>query len=236
MEERSVQYGTTTLRYQLVRTERRTLGFVVHPDTRVEMRAPCHAQPEDVDALVLRKARWIVRQQEFFRSFLPATPPREYVSGETHRYLGKQYRLKIHATTALECVKLSGGRIHVHTHHPKDAHYVAGLLAGWYREKATARFEHAVEQAMPLFTKHRLQRPSVIIRRMSNRWGSKTPKGRIMLNPELIKAPGRCIDYVVIHELCHLVHPDHSTKYYALLERVMPDWKRWKKRLEEVMN
>ena len=235
MEERSVQYGNTTLWYRLVRSDRRTLGFVIHPDTRVELRAPWGADVKKVDELVLRRAAWIQRQQDYFKTFLPVTPPRDYVSGETHLYLGKQYRLKIHATTALESVKLSGGRIHVHAHHPKEARYVAGLLAGWYREKATARFEHAVEQAMPLFTKHRLQRPSVIIRRMSNRWGSKTPKGRIMLNPELIKAPGRCIDYVVVHELCHLVHPDHSAKYYALLERVMPDWKRWKARLEEVM-
>lgn len=235
MEERSVQYGNTTLWYRLVRSDRRTLGFVIHPDTRVELRAPWGADVKQVDELVLRRAAWIQRQQDYFKTFLPVTPPRDYVSGETHLYLGKQYRLKIHATTALECVKLSGGRIHVHAHHPKDPRYVSGLLAGWYRVKATVRFEQALDQALPLFSKYRLQRPSIIIRRMANRWGSKTPKGRIMLNPELIKAPGRCIDYVVVHELCHLVHPDHSAKYYALLERVMPDWKRWKARLEEVM-
>lgn len=235
MEERSVQYGNTTLWYRLVRSDRRTLGFVIHPDTRVELRAPWGADVKKVDELVLRRAAWIQRQQDYFKTFLPVTPPRDYVSGETHLYLGKQYRLKIHATTALECVKLSGGRIHVHAHHPKEARYVAGLLAGWYREKATLRFEQALDHALPLFSKYRLQRPSIIIRRMTNRWGSKTPKGRIMLNPELIKAPPRCIDYVMIHELCHMVHPDHSPKYYALLERVMPDRKRWKARLEEVM-
>ncbi len=232
MEERSVQYGRTTVRYTLVRTPRRTLGFVVHPDTRVEMRAPHHAEAEKVDQFVLRRASWIVRQQDYFRSFLPVTPPREYVSGETHHYLGKQYRLKVHATAGVEAVKLSGGRIHVHTHHPQDRDHVAGLLAGWYRPKAIARFEQGVDEAMGALKKYKIARPEVIVRRMSMRWGSCTPKGRIMLNPELIKAPGRCIDYVVIHELCHLVHPDHSAKYYALLDRAMPDWRRWKDKLE----
>lgn len=232
MEERSVQYGNTTLWYQYVRTERRTLGFVIHPDTRVEVRVPYHAMPAEVDKMVLRKASWIVRQQDFFRAYLPVVPQREYVSGETHYYLGKQYRLKIHHTLSVEEVKLTGGRIHIHTHHPQDARYVAGLLAGWYRPKAVARFEQAVDLAMSLLHKHKIQRPPVLVQRMHKRWGSCTPRGRILLNPELIKTPGRCIDYVVIHELCHLVHPNHSAKYYALLDRAMPDWKRWKQKLE----
>lgn len=235
MEERSVQYGNTTIRYTLVRTDRRTLGFKVHPDTSVELRAPLIADVKDVDKLVLRRAAWIRRQQDHFRSFLPVTPPREYVSGETHRYLGKQYRLKVHATQKAEEVKLSGGRLHVHAHHAKDRDHIAGLLAGWYQPKAVARFEKAIDDAMPLFKKYKIDRPDMIVRRMSNRWGSFTPKRRIMLNPELIKAPGRCIEYVVIHELCHLVHPDHSAKFHALLERVMPDRKKWKAKLEEVM-
>ncbi|MCB9185030.1 MAG: M48 family metallopeptidase [Flavobacteriales bacterium] len=216
-----------------MRTSRRTLGFVVHTDARVEMRAPIQATAEEVDRFVLRRAAWIVRQQDYFRSFLPLTPPREYVSGETHRYLGKQYRLKVHATVGREVVKLSDGRIHVHARHPRDAAHIAGLLAGWYRPRAIARFEQGMDIAMQLLKKHKLARPEIIVRRMSLRWGSCTPQGRIMLNPELIKAPGRCIDYVVIHELCHLVHPDHSTAYYNLLDRVMPDWKRWKERLEQ---
>ncbi|MBK9764930.1 MAG: M48 family metallopeptidase [Flavobacteriales bacterium] len=232
MEERSVQYGRTTLWYTLVPTRRETLGFMVRPNGQVEMRAPYHATPEEVDAMVLKRAAWIVRQQDYFRSFLPITPAREYVSGETHRYLGKQYRLKVHATQAYEEVKMSGGRIHIHTHHPKDTDHIALMLACWYRPKAIARFEKAVDEALRLLKKYKLSRPPVIVRRMSMRWGSCTPKGRIMLNPELIKAPGRCIDYVVIHELCHLVHPNHSANYFALLDRVMPDWKRWKEKLE----
>jgi predicted metal-dependent hydrolase len=233
MEERSIRYGTTTVWYTLVRSDRRTLGFVIHPDARVELRAPQAATPEAVDALVLKKARWIVRQQDFFRAFLPAAPAKEYVSGETHRYLGKQYRLKVHPSTTLEEVKLHGGRIHIHTHHPKDAEHVRGLLAGWYRSHATTRFELAVVKAMPLFKKHGIAKPTVRVHRLRKRWGSCTPKGIILLNPDLVQAPGHCIDYVVVHELCHLVHPDHSTAFYNLLDRVMPEWKKWKERLEQ---
>lgn len=232
MEERSVQYGTTTVWYTLVRSDRRTLGIEVHPDARVELRAPLNAEVAKVDELVLRKARWIVRQQDFFRSFLPAAPAKEYVSGESHRYLGKQYRLKVHATQGDEEVKLLSGRIHIHTHHPKDAEHVRGLLSGWYRSHAVARFEQAVDKAMPLFKKHGITRPAVRVQHMRKRWGSCTPKGTILLNPELIQAPGTCIDYVVVHELCHLVHPDHGPSFYRLLDRTMPAWSKWKRRLE----
>lgn len=232
MEQRSVQYGNTTVHYTLMRSARRTLGIMVHPDARVELRAPLDAKAEKVDALVQRKARWIVRQQDRFRDFPPTAPAKEYVSGESHRYLGKQYRLKVHASSGKEEVKLLGGRIHIHANHPKDAAHVQGLLAGWYRTHAIARFERAVDRAMPLFKKHRIKRPPIRVQRLRKRWGSCTPKGTILLNPDLIQAPGSCIDYVVVHELCHLVHPDHSTAYYALLARVMPDWKRWKEKLE----
>jgi predicted metal-dependent hydrolase len=232
MEERSVQYGTTTVWYTMVRASRRTLGLMVRPDAHVEVRAPLNADVTKVDELVLRKARWIVRQQDFFRTFLPAAPAKEYVSGESHRYLGRQYRLKVHGTTGPEEVKLSGGRIHIHTHHPKDAEHVRLMLAAWYRSHAVARFQLAVDKALPLFTKHGITRPQLRVQRLQKRWGSCTPKGTILLNPELVQAPGHCIDYVVIHELCHLVHPDHSSAFYKLLDRLMPEWKKWKERLE----
>lgn len=232
MEERSVQYGTTTVWYTLVRSDRRTLGIEVLPDARVELRAPLNAEVAKVDELVLRKARWIVRQQDFFRSFLPATPAKQYVSGESHRYLGRQYRLKVQPSTGGEEVKLLGGRIHVHTLHPKDPEHVRGLLSGWYRSHAVARFEQAVDKAMPLFKKYGIARPAVRVQHMRKRWGSCTPKGTILLNPELIQAPGACIDYVVVHELCHLVHPDHGPRFVKLLDRTLPEWKTWKERLE----
>ncbi len=233
MEERHVQYGNTTLWYRLLRSDRRTLGIAVHPDAQVVLHAPLNAPAAKVDAMVLRKARWIVRQQDFFRGFLPAAPAKEYVSGETHRYLGRQYRLKVHAATGREEVKLIGGRIHIHARHPKDADRVRGLLAAWYRTHAARRFGLAVDNAMPLFRKYKINRPRVCIQQLKKRWGSCTPGGMILLNPELMKAPGPCIDYVVVHELCHLVHADHSKHFYDLLGRLMPDWERWKKRLEE---
>ncbi len=232
MEERSVAYGNTVLCYTLVRTGRRTLGITVHPDARIELRAPMGLAAAKADGQVLRKARWIVRQQEFFSAFLPASPTKEYVSGETHRYLGRQYRLKVHATEGATAVKLLGARIHIHARHPKDADHVRSLLAAWYRGRAEVRFNEAVDDAMPLFRKHGILRPEVRLRQMAKRWGSCTPGGSILLNPELITKPVRCIHYVVVHEMCHLVHPDHSKAFYSLLDRIMPDWKKWKERLE----
>jgi predicted metal-dependent hydrolase len=121
MEERSVQYGTTTVWYTMVRASRRTLGLMVRPDAHVEVRAPLNADVTKVDELVLRKARWIVRQQDYL-PLLPAdhSCQANTLAGKAHRYLGKQYRLKVHAyNKAYEEVKLSG-RSHPHPHPPSE--------------------------------------------------------------------------------------------------------------------
>ena len=108
-------------------------------------------------------------------------------------------------------------------------------MAAWYKNHAEKRFERGLNQALSLFLKYDIGSPPLVIQRMAKRWGSCTPKGKIILNPEIIKAPSRCIDYVVIHELCHLVHHHHGKQFYELQTKVMPDWKRWKDKLERIM-
>jgi len=87
---------------------------------------------------------------------------------------------------------------------------------------------------LPGFKQFNLESPSWEIKRMAKRWGSCTPKGKILLNPELIKAPGRCIEYVIVHELCHLVYHSHNKDFYNLQKQIMPNWEKWKKRLEKI--
>ena len=74
-----------------------------------------------------------------------------------------------------------------------------------------------------------------MIKRMSKRWGSCTPKGRIVLNPEIIKTSSKCIEYVVIHELCHLIYPNHSNDFFRLQKKIMPEWEKWKMKLEKTL-
>lgn len=223
-------YGNSTLEFDLEYREGKSLDIEVHPDKSVVVKAPPGSDRSEVDARILKRARWILRQQRYFDQFLPRSPRREYVGGESHLYLGRKYVLQVRQASA-KSVKLKGGQLQVYapSSHPE---VVRALLSSWYYSHAKAKFDEVFSECLLLFKRFDIGTPTYEIRRMKNRWGSCTPAGHIHLNPELIKAPKRCMQYVVIHELCHLVIPNHNKAFYSLLAELMPGWERWKGRLE----
>ncbi|MFB9212568.1 M48 family metallopeptidase [Echinicola jeungdonensis] len=113
---------------------------------------------------------------------------------------------------------------------------VKHLLNDWYYRHAKRKFNTCIAESVKKFSNYSIpQDPPLVVKRMNKRWGSCTPKGRIILNPEVIKTPSKCIEYVVIHELCHLIHPNHSKAFYKLQSEIMPDWEKWKLRLEKAL-
>jgi predicted metal-dependent hydrolase len=227
----AIQFGSKTIDFRLEYSDRKSLGITVTPEMEVLVKAPVNTSLEKVKEKIKKKAPWIIRQQSFFLSFQPKTPKRQYISGETHLYLGRQYRLQV-KTGIEESVKLKGKFIVVFA---KDKVRVKDLLQEWYLQHARDKF-HAI--ALPMidkFKKHNVEPSSIILRNMPTRWGSCTPKGKIILNPELIKAPKGCIEYVIIHELCHLVHHNHTEKFIDLQTKEMPDWEKWKLKLENLL-
>ncbi|PWU09493.1 MAG: M48 family peptidase [Verrucomicrobia bacterium] len=218
--------------FRLKWTARRTVGITVRPDMNVVVTAPRGIELEAVKALLRRRARWIRRQQDYFSRFQPTVPPRRYVSGETHRYLGRQYRLKV-VEGPQEGVKLVGKFIRVETEGKTGGGRVRRLVATWFVVHARKRFERSLAGCLKRFH-GRVSCPELRLRRMRKRWGSWTRRGVVYLNPELVQAPPSCIDYVVTHELCHLLHAAHGRAFYDLLRRVMPDWERRKDHLEQV--
>lgn len=225
-----VAFGRGRIEFRVRRTGRSTLAITVRPDTSVLVTAPKGTSLELVRERVHRRAVWVLRQQEYFSRFQPTLPPRRYVSGETHRYLGRQYRLKVRAGVE-EDVGLRGRFIEVRTQRKDEAGWVRRLVEGWYLERARARFDRSLAECLGRF-RGRVNAPLLLLRRMPKRWGSWTRRGVIYLNPELILAPPSCVDYVVTHELCHLVYAHHGRAFYDLLARAMPDWEQRKRRLE----
>ncbi len=225
-----VNFGRSRIEFLLKRTSRRTLAITVKPDTSVVVTAPREAAVEVVAARVRKRGMWIRRQQEYFSRFLPKLPPRQYVSGETHRYLGRQYRLKVVEGPG-ESAKLRGRFIWVETARKGESGWVRQLVEAWYTLQAKKRFARSLAECLARFY-DRVGTPQLRLRRMPKRWGSWTQRGVIYLNPELVLAPASCVDYVVTHELCHLVHAAHGPAFYAELRRVMPDWEERKDRLE----
>jgi predicted metal-dependent hydrolase len=229
-ERRSLAYGNRTIPYELSYDGRQTLAITVHPDLRVTVVAPTGARLEEIEALLLKRAPWVLRKQRQYETYLPHLPPRQYVSGETHRYLGRQYRLKVLAE-ATEGVTLSGGYLCVRVADPGDRARVQALLDAWYAARAGEVFGEELAACFPKLRHTGIGYPELAIRAMSTRWGSASPHGRITLNLKLIQMPRSAIDYVLYHELCHLREPNHSPEYYRLLDRVLPDWRVRRERL-----
>lgn len=227
----SIQFGSKKIDFQVEFSARKTLGITVTPDMDVLVNAPIDSSIEKIKEKLLKKAAWIIKQQNFFLSFQPKTPPRKYVGGETHLYLGRQYLLKIESGKK-DSVKLKGKFIVVQT---SDKSKVKGLVKDWYLAHSKVKFKEIAEPLIQKFKRHKIEPESIVFRDMPTRWGSCTPKGKIILNPELIKAPKGCIEYVIIHELCHLVYHDHTRKFIELQTKEMPDWEKWKMKLENLL-
>ena len=173
--------------YELFYTDRKTLGIKVYPDTSVKVFAPIDTDLPIIEQHLKAKRKWIEKQQRSFRSYLPATPARQYIGGESFLYLGKQYMLKIEPSTAEE-VKLYQGRLVVKTLNPEATH-IKKLLQQWYIARATILFNKLFEEQFYLFKRFGLEKPVLQIKKMEKRWGSCTPQQKIILifdNVELV--------------------------------------------------
>ena len=228
--EKHLDFGMRRINYNLTYKDRKSLGVKVLPDTTVEVIAPESADENDVARKIRAKAPWIIKQQDFFISFKPATPVRRFVNGETHLCLGRQYKLKvIVGDTAI--IKAFRGQLFIYATND-DTKQIAKQLEQWYKQKATLIFNSLLLEILPLFKRYNIAEPTLYIRKMTKRWGSCTKAGKIILNVELIKAPKGSIEYVIIHELCHLVQHNYTKAFFDLENRMMPEWKKWKERLE----
>lgn len=228
-----IVFGTETIGYEIrFLPTRRTLGIEVHPDLSVVVRAPSDCDLNIIQARVGKRAPWISKQLTNFQRYSPRTPERQYVSGETHLYLGRQYRLKV-VPGEPASVKMNRGHLLLTLPGKPDPDRVKALLHRWYLDHARRVFIEVLDEFLPRFKGH--QRPRLIVRAMQSRWGSLAQTGTMTLSVNLVRAPRACIEYVVAHELCHLRHRDHNASFFRLLGHVMPDWEKRKQRLETAL-
>lgn len=233
----NVLYGDELISYEvLARPARRTLGIEVYPDGRVLVLVPSQCDDATIKDKVRLRASWISRQLAMFSRYERHTVPRQYLGGESHRYLGRQYRLKVaenNTTASSEQVKLTRGEMIVSGPNRLPPEKVKELLRCWYLNRARNLFEVVLAEVFDTFGRRGFAKPRISVREMRSRWGSLSPSGQMTLNSRLIQAPRPCIEYVLVHELCHLVHRDHNSGFFALLGQLLPDWQARKQRLEE---
>jgi len=236
MSQHSVPYGDDRIRFTLREQPQRPphrIAIHVEPDGRVLVDAPPGASIERVRNAVTKRARWISGIVETAKSRQAHVLAREYVSGESVLYLGRRYRLKVLAARdAVPEATLRGHFVEVRVE-TRDPLAVRKVLEAWYRERSTTVFaQRLAVVAAPLRWVRQL--PPTRMQTMARQWGSCSPAGRITLNPALVKAPRECIDYVLLHELCHLKHHNHSPKFYRTLDQQMPGWHHIKERLDSL--
>lgn len=225
MDESRVQFGRTTIPYRIVRSQRqKTVAIGVDAIEGVRVRAPRSTPVSKLDEIVHRKAKWIVEQRRRHEDLPPAPSSREFVSGETFLYLGRQYRLKVEHRKAREGVgvRLVGRHLIVAlagAHHPHAE--ARKLLEAWYRVRAKSRLPGCVATWAE---KLGLEPSAVLIRDQRKRWGSADAQGNVRLNWRIVLAPQRLVDYVVVHELAHLRFPDHTRGFWSAVGSVMPDY------------
>jgi predicted metal-dependent hydrolase len=230
-----LRYGADEVEYSVIENARLTSRVRIHvdPDGRVEVEKPPRTAPEEIQAAVQKRARWILRNVKAAGDARRYALPRRYVSGEAHFYLGRRHKLVVveDGRTGSE-VRLWRGRIEV-TLPVANPVAVRRRLKRWYREKSEAYFARKLPELVSRFDGI-AEAPNFQLLAMERQWGSCSPAGRLSLSPSLIKAPVHCVEYVLIHELCHLLEHNHSKRFYGLLERHCPEWRIWKNELDRL--
>ncbi len=228
-----ITYGDRRIAYQLVENSALSskLRIHVHPNGVVEVEAPPSKPQDEVVRALYKRASWISKRIDEAALVREHVLPREYNSGETHFYLGRRYQLKVNETTQRGSqVKLKGGRLEIALP-VADRSAVKRRLNTWYRQRAKEYFAKRLTEVAEKISWID-QEPSIKLVSMKKQWGSCSPAGAIHLNPWLVRAPRECIDYVIVHELCHLREHNHSKQFYALLNRHYPGWRHVKTRLD----
>ena len=207
---------------EVIRTPRKRSAAIHVSSGVVSVRVPQSLSDKRVQDLIQKRSVWIKRKIKE-QADRPASKPKEYVSGESFSYLGKTYRLKV-VDGAEPSLKMKGGRLvaSVPKHAKNRESLVKSLVTGWYQSHADQKLREKVERFAPLVG---VEPRSIAVKAYKSRWGSCTNSGDISFNWKIIEAPHRVVDYVVIHELCHMLEHNHSPKYWKHVERHVPDWR-----------
>lgn len=228
-QEAVLQYGDRRIAYRIYRTSRKRLRITVLPSLEVRVSIPPAVTEAELARLLDRKAPWIARQLDRMATFHPLPGPTRYVSGETFMYLGRQYRLKVESQCgagipACPPPRLIGRFLIVTAPENAPQTTIRRAVQHWYADRATEIFPARINHCHAIAARHGVPMPAFVLRQMRTRWGSCTATRRVTLNANLLKVPVHCIDYVIMHELCHLVHHNHSPSFYRLLTTCMADW------------
>lgn len=231
-EKRKVQtdHGEIVLTFE--RKDIKNINLRIRHNGNVFVSAPQNVPDDVIDSFVINRCKYIKNAVERFETNDISKSEMQYVSGENVTFLGKNMRLKIEKDS-IEYVKCDGIYVYIHVKRPDYYNRKKNLLNNWLDNQSNIIFSDILNDVHQKFVPYGVAFPKLKLRNMTSRWGSCLPNKEIItLNKRLIEAPKNCIEYVVYHELCHFVHPNHSKQFYTLLQVMLPDWKESKRLLE----
>ena len=230
MKKQIFTYGDYSYEYFLIKQSRKTVSLAVQPNLKIMFKCPTNYSQEKIDKFLKRKWLWLKKQIAYFEKYKKKTKTKEYVSGESFLYLGRQYKLTVKKAKENK-VSLKYGRFLLFTtKNISNKKHNKKILQNWYSERMEKIFKEEYEKVFRNFDYD--FKPQLVTREMSKRWGSFLNNKKIILNPKLIQASKECIGYVITHELCHMKHRNHNTKFYQALKSKISNWEEIKEKLE----
>jgi predicted metal-dependent hydrolase len=220
------------INYNVVFSRRRTIGISVSPDKGVVIRAPYRTPSGTIKGIIHSKSDWIRKHQERFLKLDRSVVPIDYSDGSTHLFIGNHFILKI-VKSKKTIINQYENFIEIGLNNTVNTSSVKRIMYKWYKDEATLFFSTKLKEVLSRCESYNFKPTSLIVRTMKRRWGSCSVKGKISLSTELIKMAEPCIEYVIIHELCHLKHHNHGKEFYALMSKIEPDWKIYRRKLKD---
>ena len=231
---RSIVVDKGEINYCLERKTVKNLNLRIRKDGNVFVSANNDIPLEEIDEFVRSKSDYVLASVKKFEEMAQCRPqPKQYVSGESFYVQGRALRLKV-SNADKDRVNTDGVYIFLEVKDPDDFDRKHKLISRFLNRQCKLVFDEVIDELYPAFKKYGVDKPMLKIRDMETRWGScLAKKGIITLNKRLLEAPRNCIEYVVMHELCHFIQPNHSKHFYSFLTMLMPDWKERKALLEK---
>jgi len=218
--------------YKIIYSRRRSISISISPHNGVVVRAPKSVSPEKIDKFVNEKSAWIKKHLNNYSGSVRINYGKKYTDGEYHFFMGKEHILRLTGSPKA-FVRKYNDIIEVGLPDTCDSRKVKAILDKWYREQAMQYFKMLLDKILRKYESYHFEPSSMEVRASKSRWGSCSSKGKISISSELIKLDEKFYEYIIIHELCHLKHPNHGSGFYNLLEEILPDYKQIRKELRK---
>jgi predicted metal-dependent hydrolase len=224
-------YTVQEIEFKVTFSARRTLGITVLPDSTVIVRVPYRTAISTINRIVTEKADWIIKHRDSAVQRVKNRPDSTFAEGGVHLFRGSEYILRI-KSSGRNYVRFFDGTVEMGLEKSGDHTALKKLLYDHYKTEASVIFPELLNRMLNKFEGQKFKPSGLVIRTMTRRWGSCSSKGIITLSTELIKLPDFYIEYVIVHELCHLKHHNHGAGFYNLLSELFPEWKHVRKQLK----